>query len=149
MATHACHMLVEEWGMLWRLYSLRSRLCVEPCRETRWCISGGEVRGRGGVQQESQTVREVTFQSDGVNGLGLDDGAGMQPDRASVILSITLSCHLYTIFLAALGPPRAALRARKSEIGIARRPVILRSRLWAVARHLMGVEGTGQAVVHA
>ena len=45
----------------------------------------------------------MTFQSDGVNGLGLDDGAGMQSDRASVTLSITLSCHLYTIFLAAHG----------------------------------------------
>ena len=118
-------------------------------------IRGGSQRegvlssGGGGVQQGNQTGREVTFQSDGVNGLGLDDGAGMQSDRASVTLSITLSCHLYTIFLAALGPPWAALRARKSEIGIARRPVILRSRLWAVARHLMGVEETGQAVVHA
>ena len=94
--------------------------------------------GGGGVQQGNYTGREVTFQSDGVNGLGLDDGVGMQSDRASVTLSITLSCHLYTIFLAALGPPRAALRARKSEIGIATRPVIL-----------MGVEETGQAVVHA
>ena len=33
--------------------------------------------GGGGVQQGNQTGREVTFQSDGVNGLGLDDGAGM------------------------------------------------------------------------
>ena len=46
-------------------------------------IRGGSQRqgvlssGGGGVQQGNQTGREVTFQSDGVNGLGLDDGAGM------------------------------------------------------------------------
>ena len=60
----------------------------------------------------------MTFQSDGVNGLGLDDGAGMQSDRASVTLSITLSCeagsdprgHLgvtWGVYLCAGKPPLA------------------------------------------
>ena len=56
-------------------------------------MQGGFCAVGGGVQQGNQTGRDVTFQSDEVNVLGLDDGAGMQSDRASVTLSITLSCH--------------------------------------------------------
>ena len=62
---------------------------------------GLAVRGAGlvvcwgaGTTQGSQSGRWEYFHSDGVNGLSLDEGAGIGSDRTAVTLSSTVSCHL-------------------------------------------------------
>ena len=54
----------------------------------------GGVRWGAGTTQGSQTGRWESFQSDGVNGLGLDEGAGIDSDRTAVTLSSKVRCHL-------------------------------------------------------
>ena len=56
--------------------------------------AGGGVWRGAGTTQGSQTGRWESFQSDGVNGLGLDEGAGIDSDRTAVTLSSTVRCHL-------------------------------------------------------
>ena len=74
-----------------------ARLGVRPA-ETGWHEAGGMGRGRGCwgavTTQVSQTGRRESFQSDVVNGFGLDDGAGNDSDRTAVTLSSTACCHL-------------------------------------------------------
>ena len=129
--------------------ALRARL--PPAEMWRaWQVQNSGVGGGGqGTSVGVQTGREDTFQSDVVKGLGLDDGAGMDPHKTAVTMSSTACCHLCTIFLTALGPPWVEHRARKSETGTTSLPTMRRSRLMAVARQVRGTYWSGHAVNQA
>ena len=71
---------------------------TKPVERVTWGWRCGGPRGGvcwgAGSTQASQTGRWESFQSDGVNGLGLDEGEGIDSDRTAVTLFSTVRCHL-------------------------------------------------------